>query len=372
MPPRRLPSSSPPWSASTELVGVELSLSPLRDCRLYPEYAIGLHAWFLDQVRQNNPELSAFLHDDPAKPFTLSRLVGLPFAHTLTALAHETYYWTITALNQPVCQWLAEWWLNRPAQLELRGAAMQIVDAKVIYPPTTYVDLLNNSISSTALSFCSPTSFRHRGHHLPLPLPKTLFQSYLRRWNDFSGEVVDSEDFLDWIDEFVVIARHQIESLKVTAGKRGSVTGFVGSVEFHLLPLGQRETEYAELFGALVQLAPYCGTGHKTTFGLGQTRVGWLTAAPDPIPPIERLAAQRITELTELFLALKKRQGGHRAINSAETWATILARRELGESLKVIAVDLGIPYETVKTYLKLARKALNDTQAEDGKMIHKD
>ena len=49
---------------------------------------------------------------------------------------------------------------------------------------------------------------------------------------------------------------------------------------------------------------------------------------------------------------------GDRARKTAETWATILARRERGESLQDIAIDLEMPYETVKTYTKLARRAL--------------
>jgi CRISPR-associated endoribonuclease Cas6 len=57
-------------------------------------------------------------------------------------------------------------------------------------------------------------------------------------------------------------------------------------------------------------------------------------------------------------MAHRKRTGGSRAAEIAETWATILARRELGESLFDIAADLEMPYETVKTYVKLARRAL--------------
>lgn len=356
---RPTPKSVALWPAETELVGIELALTPFKDCSLYPEYAIGLHAWFLDQVRQSNSNLSASLHDDAEKPFTLSRLAGLPFAQT-TARANQTYYWTITALNQPVARWLCQWLSNRPDRLDLRGASMQVVDISILYPATTYAALLRSKPVSATLSFCSPTSFRHRGHHLPLPVPKTVFQSYLRRWNDFSGDAVEADDFLDWVDEYVVISQHQIESVKVTAGKRGSVTGFVGSVEFNLLSQADRDRDYAELFSALIQLAPYCGTGHKTTFGLGQTRSGWLSEAPVPPSTVESLVAQRITELTELFLATKKRQGGHRAASSAETWATILARRELGESLQTIALDLEAPYETVKTYAKLARRALSE------------
>jgi CRISPR-associated endoribonuclease Cas6 len=40
------------------------------------------------------------------------------------------------------------------------------------------------------------------------------------------------------------------------------------------------------------------------------------------------------------------------------TWATILARREMGDPLKIIAEDLQMLPLTVKTYAKLARKAL--------------
>ena len=35
-----------------------------------------------------------------------------------------------------------------------------------------------------------------------------------------------------------------------------------------------------------------------------------------------------------------------------------LARREMGDSLNIIAQDLEMPYETVKTYVKLARRSL--------------
>lgn len=57
-------------------------------------------------------------------------------------------------------------------------------------------------------------------------------------------------------------------------------------------------------------------------------------------------------------MAKQKRIGGNRAISVCNTWATILAGREMGESLEDIATDSQMPYETVKTYVKLARKAL--------------
>lgn len=353
------------WSATTELVGIMLEVQPLQTATLYPQYTIGLHAWLLEQVRLADPQLSAALHDDEAeKAFTLSGLIDPqnPQARSLTVQATQTYQWYITALSPAVVHWLSQWLQALPAELDLRGAPLKILGWTIAHPATTYEGLLQpvDALPATvALTFLSPTSFRRKKHHFPLPVPMNVFHSYLRRWNAFSGEEVDQEDFLSWIEETVIIVRHHLQSSKVAAGKKGSVTGFMGAIEFGLSRAVVQEPEYIALFYALGQLAPYCGTGHKTPFGLGQTRVGWVDAAMMVVPStLQDILAQRIAELTEQFVALRKHTGGDRATLIAETWATVLARRELGESLQLIAEDLGIPYETAKTYGKLARRAL--------------
>jgi CRISPR-associated endoribonuclease Cas6 len=157
----------------------------------------------------------------------------------------------------------------------------------------------------------------------------------------------------------VIIHQHRLESVKVAAGKRGSVTGFTGSMSFGLSRTALANTEFTQLFYALVKLAPYCGTGHKTTFGLGQTRLDWVEASLNTSADVlTNLLAERIEELTALFTAQRKRKGGDRTDKIASTWATILARREMGESIKAIAHDLEMPESTVKTYVKLARRSL--------------
>jgi CRISPR-associated endoribonuclease Cas6 len=355
------------WPANTQLVGLTLQLQPHSDSTLYPQYTIGLHAWLLDQVRQMNPELSAYLHDgESEKPFTISALQGIEIAPggSPRVKSDRTYAWTITALSQPVVAWLADWLRHPPQTIDLRGAPLKILDWRLphsSHAPTTYEQLFDVAIPSNpaiALSFLSPTSFRHHKHHFPLPVPTNLFHSYLRRWNNFADVEYDQEDFLAWIDESVIITRHHLQSIKTVAGKRGSVTGFTGAIEISLSKLALEEPEYVQLFMALGRLAPYCGTGHKTTFGLGQTRLGWSSATTEAPPStLQDLLAQRIAALSEHFLMQRKRTGGERATAIAETWATILARRELGESLQDIADDLGLRYETAKTYAKLARKA---------------
>lgn len=364
------PSVNSQWSTESELVGLEFELTATDNHTLYPQYTIGLHAWFLDQVRNTNPELSQYLHDGQSeKAFTISGLSGslMTSGKNLQLQGDRLYHWYITGLSRPVVQWLGKWTQNLPPRIELRNAPLTINSCKVFLEAKTYQQLWEQQSPKTGnlkLSFLSPTSFRHKGHHLPLPIPVNLFHSYLRRWNDFSDIKCDRDLFLEWVDEFVILQRHHLQSVKVAAGKRGMVTGFTGAIE--LATSQKSKTKFSgniqqqqQLFYALGQLAPYCGTGHKTPFGLGQTRLGWLVEDIQPISTIQQILADRILELTEIFRSQRRRTGGNRATDIAETWATILARRELGESLQAIATDLEMPYQTVKTYAKLARRALN-------------
>ncbi|HYW19407.1 MAG TPA: CRISPR-associated endoribonuclease Cas6 [Nodularia sp. (in: cyanobacteria)] len=365
--PKSSPTSTlPTWGDNTELVGLEFDLEALTTSSLYSQYTIALHAWFLDQVRQLDPELSAYLHDgESEKPFNISALESqlFPTGKQLQLEANQILHWQVNAISAKVAEFLQLWLTQLPQTLKLRDATLQIKQVRIAHPPTTYAQLLQPpaKYSHVNLSFISPTSFRRKGHHFPLPVPVNLFHSYLRRWNDFSQIPISQADFLDWIDESVIIHQHRLESVKVAAGKRGSVTGFTGAISCGLSKAALANTEFTQLFYALVKLAPYCGTGHKTTFGLGQTSLSWVEPeASSPTQLLTNLLGERIEELTAIFTAQRKRSGGDRTDKIASTWATILARREMGESLKLIAEDLEMPVATVKTYTKLARRSLKD------------
>lgn len=357
----------PTWKAGAELVGLEFELKPNAADLLPVNYTTGLHAWLLQQIRAVNPALSAYLHDgESEKAFTISKLQGdfQSEGRQLRLQPDQTYRWTVTALSRTTVQGMAAWLPSLANRIELHSTTLTIQTINLALPAATYEEYRQLTVPrspSVTLSFLSPTSFRRKGHHLPLPWPRNVFQSYLRRWNDFAGEPLEADPFLEWIDQSVIIQRHQLKSEKTAAGKRGSVTGFVGSIQYGLSSKAQAQRQFVERFYQLGQLAPYFGTGHKTPFGLGQTRLGWMAEAETPSAnPVETLLAQRITELTDLFLSQRKRTGGSRAQNVAESQATILARRELGESLQDIAASMDIPYETAKTYSKLARRSLRE------------
>ena len=355
----------------TELVSLVFSVTPQRKASLPPDYTKGLHAWFLDRVRKDDPALSKELHDEQSKkPFSISRLEGeiATDGKQLYISQKNTYLWRVNALSQPVVSWIEQWLKHLPEAMPSASFAIALYDIKleikqvaISHPPSTYAKLLKTrTAKNLTLSFISPTSFRKSGHHFPLPVPVNLFHSYLRRWNQFAADKYDADSFLAWIDKNVFIVRHQIETTKVAGGKRGFVTGFIGAIELNLARGSNENPEYIRLYKALGQYAVYCGTGHKTTFGLGQTRLGWqIQSSSIAAIATETLLAQRIEEIFEALMAKQKRTGGERATKVCQTRATILARRERGDSLNDIARDLKMPYETVKTYVKLTRRILN-------------
>lgn len=360
------------WPKTTELVSLEFTLIPFDNSTLYAQYTIGLHAWFLQQIQIFDPDLSAYLHDSESeKSFSLSGLNSQFVSHgqSLHLIKNKRYRWRVNGLSKRVAQGLEAWLQRLPHEMELDNAPLLIESVRLARPATTYNQLYQTGQAndgSVSLSFASPTSFRRKGHHFPLPWPTNVFHSYLRRWNHFASKKIDQDDFLTWIDNHIIIQQHQIASSKVAAGKQGSVTGFTGAVTYTLDRQSAEEPNYQAMFYTLTQLAPYCGTGHKTTFGLGETQLGWQCDRPASAESsAQQMLAQRIETLTELFLSQKKRQGGERAQRTAEKWATILARREKGDTLGEIAQDMDLAYETAKTYSKLARRSLKADDSND-------
>jgi CRISPR-associated endoribonuclease Cas6 len=358
---------------------------------LYQRYRVGLHAWFLEQVQQSNPELSQYLHNGGAeKPFALGNLEGnlLPIKDQFQIQTKNSYYWSIYALSQPVVQWMATWLTQLPDQIKFRDATLQIKQVNLVQPPTSYKKLLRSQPSSAAivqLQFLSPTSFRSKGHALPFPFPRNLFHSYLRRWNDFSAMPYEMEPFLDWIEDTIHIHTYQLTAERVTAAKQGFLTGFTGTLTFELKQ-AETEPELTQLLYALLRLAPYCGTGYKTTFGLGKTSVTFLSSPPNPFPSIAQTVSssllrtsqpvssptesvpsiQAIDTLTQKLIARRKRQGGTRSLTAARTEAEILIRHQAGESLTAIAAKIGKSYDAVKKAYTRAKQALQTLDIDLG------
>jgi CRISPR-associated endoribonuclease Cas6 len=135
-----------------------------------------------------------------------------------------------------------------------------------------------------------------------------------------------------------------------------------------------------------LRLAPYCGTGYKTTFSLGKTSVTFLSSPPNPFPSIDQTvnssppltlqpvssttesvsSIQAIDTLTQKLIARRKRQGGTRSLTAARTEAEILIRHQAGEPLTAIAQKIGKSYDAVKKAYTRAKQALQTLDIDMG------
>lgn len=138
---------------------------------------------------------------------------------------------------------------------------------------TTYASLVDRYLKSAVpvsdtlnIKFKSLTTFHTGDFHLPLPVPKMILRSWLLRWNRFSSADLP-HDGRDLKEANFVISRHNIQTDTVEYD-RVKWIGFKGDCTFRVFA---RDEYWVRLCNLLAEYSFYCGTGHKTTFGLGQT-----------------------------------------------------------------------------------------------------
>jgi CRISPR-associated endoribonuclease Cas6 len=123
------------WPVNTELIGLEFDLLADAANDLYPQYTIGLHAWFLHQIQDFDPELSAYLHDEQQeKAFNIAGLNGQFTTHSrnLQLQANTIYQWRVSGLSKRVVTGLATWLRQRPDRVELKNAPLTIQQVRIV------------------------------------------------------------------------------------------------------------------------------------------------------------------------------------------------------------------------------------------------
>jgi CRISPR-associated endoribonuclease Cas6 len=219
-----------------------------------------LYAW----LRAADPGLAVRVHDLPGqKPFTVAPL------HR----RDDVLYYTCTLLDDTL-------WPPMQAALE-EGATVQIANDRWPVAPSgwsvthrSYPELVVSSGTETrfAFRFCSPTSFRSQDMHYPLPDPVRAFQSWLLRWNAFAPEQLRlNVNTLDLVSAHVAIGRHRIETRAIEFDRFTQV-GFVGHVTYQVIKRRRLSDDLLRRLNILADYAPFCGTGHKTTQGMGHTQ----------------------------------------------------------------------------------------------------
>lgn len=268
---------------------IVIDSAPKADAPVSHVQGPALQAMFLKLIQQVDPEVSARLHDEPGcRPFTLSPLglyeevsnfqgFWLPKHERLERGA--ACYLRLTLLEDTLFPVFSRYFLDRSAPTFVLGETEFEVTNVLVTPHNgnswsryqSYPDLIEAALPQQwkfRLRFLTPTSFSQGKTDLPLPVPRLVFQSYKKRFEKFH-QIPFLPDFEDQVDYYVGIANLQHIRSAVIKTKNVNLIGFTGDVVFTIHP--QAPPELASQLNLLAEYAFYCGTGKKTTLGMGQT-----------------------------------------------------------------------------------------------------
>jgi len=239
-----------------------------------PETGIGLpeqralHAVLLGALHTSSPKLATAVHDSSTKPFTQALLPGqhdAPWVWRIT--------WMDDTLVEPFWQGLADApppdLCRRPVQFVMAAARRQVVPYDTLAQTRPALGF--------QVDFRTPTSFKKRYYHHPLPTPYYCFNSWWGRWQAFAPAALAIDTAVtDRVGAHLVISHFDLHSEVLQDGQR-LLLGGVGKITFRLIQTERISARWRQAIAVLAAFAPYCGTGHKTAQGMGVTRVVHLS-----------------------------------------------------------------------------------------------
>ncbi|MBA7610624.1 hypothetical protein ES703_17836 [subsurface metagenome] len=263
-----------------DVYSISVTLEPLTEAVVSQMQGYHAYALFLKLLRASNPSLAEELHGlDGPKPFTVSHLQD-KFGRNengLRLIPKSEYSLKLTFLRSDVLAHFLDGaikWSDNALELGSASLRMKEVDTLSTKNPYASFQSYQGILSSASaerqieLEFLSPTAFRSKGRrNVVFPQPELVFGSYLNRWQAFSPVKLD-DSILAWLDS-TIVARYKLDTRILHFGSYQEV-GFTGKCRF-LLDRNTPE-EIVVALNALADFAFYCGTGAKTTMGMGQTR----------------------------------------------------------------------------------------------------
>jgi CRISPR-associated endoribonuclease Cas6 len=263
-----------------DLYALVLRLRPARGHGPPNPLGHGVHAMFLDLVRQIDPALAARLHADaPSKPFTVALLPGGPHAQRDAALELRVTF-TTAELFPPVTQALLR--QSLAATLRIGSVALELSDVfgtPEHHPWAGYDSFATlheraEPAAALTLAFVTPAAFGQgtradgRARLGLLPTPEAVFKSLARRWNELAPAALKVElAAVETVTNDTLVSRYQLESQQISLGK-GPQKGFVGVCSYELPP----DAAGARTLALLADAAFYLGVGMKTARGMGLCR----------------------------------------------------------------------------------------------------
>ena len=271
----------PPVDGEAQVASVVLHLEALNPGSLLPATGQKVHGFWHAHWGAVDPATAGLLHDsDGPSAFCLSPVMGLP-PHSngsIPILEGQTAWFRIVSLDPALTEQLFDeqkGWLSTLPEVIPLGP----VDWRATFHPFSDVDCVWSCVSSYqalaraarpaagwVLNLDTPTSFSGRYMDFTFPLPDLLVRSWLERWNRFSPLPPLPETLVDEARDNLRVSRYR---LGTQPGERRTI-GCCGSLTIRAYDLPSQVRMDLDL---LFHYAFFCGTGHRTAQGMGQTRL---------------------------------------------------------------------------------------------------
>ena len=267
-----------------------ISLIPETNVTLRPTMGHHAHAAFLAIMRESDPDLAETLHaQSTQKPFTVSPLIAEAkkrdnLLHIKAGTDCKLRY---TFLDDALFEHFGQTFLTAPfptirlgsARFQVKQLVSHATEERSWSGNATYAELVQSAKTDTRMSFrfYSPTAFRRmtpRGQKTRndayLDLDR-CYQSWINKWNAFAPIKLDKTEILTFITDHAQVTSITTKSRALNFGKHTEV-GWVGTCACVFYPENSLDAELLRAANCLADFAFYCGTGYKTTMGMGQTR----------------------------------------------------------------------------------------------------
>lgn len=238
--------------------------------------------WFRHWQTVDNRVADQMHTEQPARPFTLSPLMGLAApeqGHIQIASGARAWFRATTLTADLSARLEAAWWPQLPETVTLGSARWRVAGVVVDAAAHPWAGIVDPQILTERhllaadpprqwrLHFATPTAFHGAAGHIPFPLPGALVGSWLRRWEAF-GPVQLPAALTDLAQQKIMVSSYRLQTVPVRDGKRMTI-GCVGDFTMSAPALKPGERAAIDLLAAY---AFWAGSGHRTTQGMGLTR----------------------------------------------------------------------------------------------------
>ncbi len=271
-------------------ISTQLSLIPETDVTLRPTMGHHAHAAFLSILKKSNPEVAKAVHAHAAqKPFTVSPLIAKMekrgnLCHIRAGTECKLRF---TFLDDELFEHFGKAFLTLAmppirlgeAVFQVRQMTSHATEERSWSKSETYAELMQSAKMDTEMCFrfYSPTAFRRmtpRGQRTRNDAYVDIvrcYQSWTNKWNAFAPIKLDKDDILAFVTAYGQVMTLRTESRKLNFGKHTEL-GWIGTCACVFYPEDSLDAALLRTANCLANFAFYCGTGYKTTMGMGQTR----------------------------------------------------------------------------------------------------